>query len=81
MMGSAEYSCRDQIYVYNKKRIELEMKGDGGLPVGRKKRMEVQKYTIDQETSYRLSVLKFIFMVMVVFIHSDALPELVYGSM
>lgn len=62
--------------MYNKKRIELEMKGDGGLPVGRKKRMEVQKYTIDQETSYRLSVLKFIFMVMVVFIHSDALPEL-----
>ena len=31
---------------------------------------------IDGEMSERLNIMKFIFMLMVVFIHSDALPEL-----
>lgn len=41
--------------------------------------MENQQYKINQELSQRLSIIKFIFMVMVVFIHSDALPELPYA--
>lgn len=38
--------------------------------------MESHNYVIDRETSRRLSILKLIFMVMVIFIHSDAVPEL-----
>lgn len=52
------------------------------MPIGngnlrwRGRGMNLQNCKIDQDTSRRLSILKFLFMVMVVYIHSDALPEL-----
>lgn len=40
--------------------------------------METQHRALDRNISQRLNIIKFIFMVMVVFIHSEALPELPY---
>lgn len=40
--------------------------------------METQYRTLDRNISQRLNIIKFIFMIMVVFIHSEALPELPY---
>lgn len=38
--------------------------------------MKSSRYEISEDMSQRLSIMKFIFMVLVVFIHSEALPEL-----
>lgn len=40
--------------------------------------METQYRALDQNISQRLNIIKFIFMVMVVFIHSETLPDLPY---